>query len=455
MRKFTIFLFLILFVNFIELVKAFDVEISEDKVTIATGEIKEIFINIKSEIDDRIIVYPKELTVWMSIEDIGPIRANENKTIKFILSPFPDSTPGTYKVSLIFSSIKTGETKEKNLFITLLKGTLPIIKEVYMSQKFKAGEDIDANIIIFNPGIKDEKNILLQVRIISSQMKVINEFFDVFDIKTNETKKIEKKIPLKYDLYPGKYYLELVLLKEGNIIEKRVIEFLIEAQPKIEKTIETKDFLFRNRVIITIKNVGNAIAYNESLSINLHPISRLSYKQIYGPKPKFYNNTAVWTFSSINVGEEIIIEYELDYTYILIFLILILLISSYYFYKLRSVIIRKTALKKKDNLIDIVIEVKNNTNKDVEKVVITDRVPILFKIRQVIGPKPIMKSSEKYYEMKWKIGKLKRGEERIISYKVQEIIKVEGELSLPGAEVTYLISNKTFTNKSGNVSLRV
>ncbi|MBU5678484.1 MAG: hypothetical protein QXJ96_02235 [Candidatus Aenigmatarchaeota archaeon] len=454
MRKVLTFLFLVLVINFIELSRAFEVGVSEDKINLNTGELKEIFINIRSEIDDRIIVYPKGLTTWMTIEDIGPIKANENKTIKFILSPFSDSTPGTYKVTLLFSSFKTGESKEKTLFITLLKEMNLLIKEVSISGEFKAGGNLYVNINIFNPGIKDVENILVHSRIISSQMNVIDEFYDTIDIKINETKKIEKRIKIKENLPSGKYYLEVLLFQKGNVIEKRVEEFFIEAQPKIEKTIETKNFLFGKRITINIKNVGNAIAYNESFSINFHPISTLSYKHLYGPKPEFYNNTAVWTFSAIKVGEEVIIEYEVDYTYILIVIILILLATCYYFYKLRSIVIRKTILKKKDNLIDIAIEVKNNTGKDVEKVVIIDRIPILFKIKQVLGPKPLIKSSEKYYELKWKLGKLKKGEERIISYKVQEIIKVEGELSLPGAEVAYSIANKTFTKRAGNVNVR-
>ncbi|MEM5828844.1 MAG: hypothetical protein QW480_01215 [Candidatus Aenigmatarchaeota archaeon] len=456
MRKVLTFLFLVLVINFIELSRAFEVDVSEDKINLNTGELKEIFINIRSEIDDRIILYPKGLTTWMTIEDVGPIKANENKTIKFILSPFSDSIPGTYKVTLLFSSFKTGESKEKTLFITLLKETNLIIKEVSISSDFKAGSNLYVNIKIFNPGIKDVENVLIHSRIISEQRNVIDEFFDIIDIKINETKKIEKIIKIKEDLPPGKYYLEVLLLQKGNVIEKKAEEFFIKAQPKIEKTILTKRFLLEEKVIIYIKNVGNAVAYNETFSINLHPISLLSYKHISGPKPIFYNYTCVWTFPVIKVGEEIIIEYKLDYTYISIVIILILLAVFYYFYKLRSIVIRKTILKRKDNLIDIAIEVKNNTGKDVEKVVIIDRIPIIiFKIKQFLGPKPIIKSSERYYELKWKIGKLKKGEERIISYKVQEIIKVEGKLSLPGPEVTYSISNKTFTKRAGKLDVNL
>ncbi|MEM7816392.1 MAG: hypothetical protein QXZ20_00595 [Candidatus Aenigmatarchaeota archaeon] len=454
MRKDLTFLFLLIIINLVKLSIAFEIEVLDDKITLSVGELKEIFINIRSEIDDRIIVYPKGLTTWMTIEDIGPIKANENKTIKLVLSPFLDSSPGIYKLTLLFSSFRTGETKEKTFFITLLKEIDIKIKDISISGEFKPAGNLEINIDIFNPGIRDIRNILVHSRIISTEMNVIDEFYDFIDIKIEETKRIVKRIKLKEDLKPGRYYLEVVLLRERNIIERKLKEFFIEAQPKIEKTIETKNFLFGKRITINIKNVGNAIAYNESFSINLHPISILSYKHLYGPKPEFHNNTAIWKFSAIKVGEEIIIEYEVDYTYVLIFIILILLAFFFYLYKIRNVVIRKIVLKKKDNTIDIAIEVKNNTGKDVDKVIIIDRIPILFKIKQVLGPKPLIKTSEKYYELKWKLGKLKKGEERIISYKVQEIIKVEGELSLPGAEVAYSISNKTFKNKSGNINVR-
>ncbi|MEM5826253.1 MAG: hypothetical protein QXM64_02590, partial [Candidatus Aenigmatarchaeota archaeon] len=67
MRKVLTFLFLVLVINFIELSRAFEVDVSEDKINLNTGELKEIFINIRSEIDDRIILYPKGLTTWMTI----------------------------------------------------------------------------------------------------------------------------------------------------------------------------------------------------------------------------------------------------------------------------------------------------------------------------------------------------------------------------------------------------
>lgn len=453
MRKTLTFLFLLIVINIIGLSKALEIEVLEDKITLTTGELKEIFINIRSEIDDRIIIYPKGLTTWMTIEDIGPIKANENKTIKFVLSPFFDTTPGTYKVTLTFSSLMTGETKEKSFFITLLKEIGVVIKEVSISGEFKPMGNVEINVDIYNPGIKDVNNILVHTRIISTDMKIVNEFYDVVDIKKEETKKIVKRLILKEDLAPGKYYLEVSLFREGNVIEKKSKEFFVKAQPKIENTTEIKKFLFGERVRIEIKNVGNAIAYNESFVIHFHPISAISYKHLYGPKPIFYNNNAIWTFSQIKVGEEIIIEYELNYNLIVISILLILAIFSYYLYKLRNVVIRKKVLKKKDNLIDIAIEVKNNTGKDIEKVTIIDRIPILFKIKQVTGPKPLVKTTEKYYELKWKLGKLKRGEERIISYKVQEVIKVEGELFLPGVEVIYSIGNRTITNKSGNISV--
>lgn len=453
MRK-TSFLIILIVINIIGLAGAFEIDVLEDKITLTTGEIKEIYINIRSQIEDRIIIYPKGLTTWMTIEDVGPIKANENKSMKLILSPSYDSTPGTYKLSLIFSSFITGESEERSFFITLLRDMNLIIKDFSISGDFKPMGNLEIKAEIYNPGINDAKNILVRYKILSASTEIIDEFYDTIDVKREESIKNIKRIKLKENLSTGKYYLELYLLREGKIIGKKSIDFFIESYPKIEKTVEIKSFLFGNRAIINIKNVGNAIAYNESLVLNLHPISAISYKHISGPNPIFYNNSVFWKFDRIMVGEEIVIEYEVNYNYIFIITVLFLLAFLIYLYKLRSVSVRKKVLKKKDNLIDIAVEVKNNTGKDVEKVIVVDRIPILFKIRQVVGPKPLVKSSERYYELKWKLGKLKKGEERIISYKVQEVIKVEGELSLPAAEVTYSVSNKTFTKKSGNLIFR-
>ena len=456
MKKWFVLLVLCVIVLLSEIGLSSSIEVElEEKITLTTNEVKEILINITSNIDDRIVVYGKGLTTWMTIEDVGFVKANEKKSIKLVLSPSSTTTPGTYKISLIFSSFKTKEIVEKDVFITLLKETEVAIKSLNVYGNLTPLGYARLIIEINNPSLQSANNVIVSAKLISQKGNVIHQFSEIINLNAGETKTLEKTLDIPAKIEAGTYYAEVDIIRDGKLVAKNVREFKIEAKAVLEKDVESSCFAFGKRVLIRIRNIGNAIAYNESFEETFHPISVISFKHISGPTPRFYNNKAYWLIEKIEPGSEVLIAYELNYNYLVLLLILAIIGLSAYVYKLRGVVIRKKVLRKGENLVDIILEIKNNTGRDVEKVVLRDYLPIIFKIKQIIGPKPIIKSEEMGTEIKWRLGKLKKGEERIISYKAQEVIRVEGEITMPSAEISYVISDKTFVNKSGGVVLNI
>jgi hypothetical protein len=432
----------------------FNLTITDEKVTIFTETKYVINISVTSEIDDRILLRQKGITSWMVIEEFGSIKAGETKSIRFIIEPRYDTIPGTYKVNIELESLNTGEKKEITIFITVLRSINARIDSVDVSGLLVPNGSAKIRITLSNPGANHISNILVKCDIKSTYQQVIGYFFEIIDLASGETKIIEKTIDIPINAEPGNYIGSIELYFNGKLINRKDFDFKVSASPIVQKYIFRKPLLFGNYYEIKVENIGNAEAKNLTIVEEIPFLNILSYKQISGPKPRIEKNKIYWNIDKLSPNENIVIEFETNYSHIIILLFVFVGIFLFYLHKLTGVVIKKVLVRRGENSeITIAIEIKNNTGREIRKVEVKDYVPFIFKLRHVEGPKPIYKVQEKHTEIKWKFGSMKPNEEVVVSYRIKPLLIVKGGISLPSAEVRYEIGKKIISKKSSALSI--
>ncbi len=108
----------------------------------------------------------------------------------------------------------------------------------------------------------------------------------------------------------------------------------------------------------------------------------------------------------------------------------------------------------------ILVNVKNRTDKKLKHIVIVDKVPKLLSIDKhtTIGsltPSKIKKNSKHDTLIRWDVGELMPGEERVISYYLKSDLHILGGMTLQPAMATFKIAGKKWTPRSNRVHVAI
>ncbi|MEM7826949.1 MAG: hypothetical protein QXQ40_01850 [Candidatus Aenigmatarchaeota archaeon] len=453
MKKYALVLLFLLSFSATTYASTFSFSVSPESLTVSAGSSGKVELNVISDIDDRFIMHVNGLLPWMTMENIGFINAGTQKTYNLYFSPYYDTSPGIYKLSISLESLNTKETIEKNVFITVIREVQAKISKIFISGDLRPKGTLNIKIDVVNLGIVPLQELLVKYSIYSPNTKVWEYSANIDEISPNEIRGIEDTITLEPGCKPGTYSLRAEIFYKERTLDSEIQHFDIISTPLIEKDIKTKPFFIGKQYEIKITNVGNTKAEDFTLIENIGEFDSKFYQQLLGPKPEITQGRAKWIIREINPGEEVIIKFNINYSSLFIVIIIVILVLYFYLFGIKRVIIKKDIIKsKKTREFTVALEIKNKTKGIVNRIILKDRVPIIFKIKSFTGPEPTIKTFDKDMELTWKFTKLKIDEEVILSYKLHPIISVEGGIKLPKAEIKYNIDEKTFTNRSNSCS---
>jgi len=436
MRKYlVVLLVLVLFVNS---AMAFDFSLSSDKVPVSAGDTGSVDILVNSAIDDFLIISIDGITTWTTTPTNIPVLARQPAKATIYLSPYNWSSPTLYKMVVKLESMNTKEVIERNLSV-IVKTSNVAIEDMLVDGLLKPEGQGNLQIFVKNYENKDvNTELVYTVTDPSGDVFLTNREAMAFGSK--EFRIVQKQMNFP-ECFKAGVYKVLTELREGNNKLFSVEDtFKIDGEFKVAVEKREKQEFLRTNVAITIKNTGN-IAGTTSVSEKIWGSLFFS-----GDLPTTIGNEYIWSVSLASC-ETKVIKYSIDYTIIPVILI-IALVLFYVFFRLRTVWLRKYIIQKQviEKGVEFTVGIEFKAHASVKDVEIKDFVPAVFKV--VDAGKATKHESHAGTELVWKFNELKRGEERIVSYKIVPLLSVTGSVKLPRTSIAFNYLGKRIERKT-------
>lgn len=440
-------------VAFAGMASAFTLDTSAQEASVDVEQIATFEFTINSDTADRFSVHTDGLKPWMTIEEIGTVEAGIPKTFHLYASPSYMIASGTYGVKVLAKSELTNETKERTVFITVLKSVFASIDKVYISGSLQPAGYADIKVNIKNLDVIAMNNIEI-IATLSSPSGIIGSFNQTIEqLNPMESKTVQRIISLPPGAEAGKYSLSVSAFYKKKIFNQKTQEFDVISIPVISKDYSEGVVFIGREKSIEVTNYGNAAAGTTKVEERIGGIESYFFFQVRGPHPEMANGLSVWEIESIEPGKTVRITYQINYLPLLIIIAMFLIALWFVLFNVRVIEVRKSVMKKSDDDISVSIEIKNMTGKELDSVILKDTIPLIFRVKSFTGLPPVRKRDEQGFALIWRIKKLKPAEERVFSYKIVPVIKVAGSMKLPSAKIMYKMMRTVFVKKSGTPSV--
>ncbi len=228
----------------------------------------------------------------------------------------------------------------------------------------------------------------------------------------------------------------------GGVVQTEETSVVVVLPPEVPTEIvkKTEDpGIFTNTIQYKINNLDsmeNEVVVSDPIFISryLYDFSKVpdSYQYVEG------DEVAGWSCNLAPQGEEgdscsfsMVVHYWVIYA-----IVLMLIFIAYGVYRIMEMPRIKKVHMKKGDVHSIHIHVMNNSNKPIDHVIVSDKVPAVLKLVGDYTVKPTsVKKCNSAICIKWDIGKLKPKEDRVLTYKVKPVMEVEGGISLPSVQI--------------------
>ncbi|RMG82112.1 MAG: hypothetical protein D6707_03560, partial [Bacteroidetes bacterium] len=296
---------------------------------------------------------------------------------------------------------------------------------------------------VTNIGDTRLENVVLNGSVVSP-VGTIKKIESVFSVNPEDTKVVENVVPLRPGAPGGEYKIFIKLFHNGKEIDSNEQTFLVQEKAIVEETIQKNYMLTGFKKTIKVKNNGNIFADRYSVYDAISGFDKIFF---VGDEPDdITDDIAVWKIINLEPGQEVVIEYRIDYLPLYILFVAIAAGLWFFFSKFRTLRILKHILQKKHikegEEFTVAIELKNSTGSRVTDIEVVDFVPNIFKLKLLKGPKPIKRKSEIGTELIWSIDQMSYGEERVLTYKIIPTFGVSGRVRLPTTILRYRYGGK-------------
>jgi uncharacterized repeat protein (TIGR01451 family) len=382
-------------------------------------------------------------------DKVVSIKQGATKTLKFMVTPLKNLTPGIYYVPLYVDG-SLGDKKDLALKIYLSPigpaGYAPAVKvTVDMPTKINPQEPISVKLILENRNKLNLSNVEVKL---NSEMEGFQKS-TVVDIDPLGRKVVEMTIAPNPHQQPKEYYLEISLLRWGESF--KVVDQKVEVVPLVPAfsvtDLQEDNVFLKIYRDFTIENGGNVLNTQKVL----YPVSFLEGILTQGDVKVVKENGQrylMWELT-LNPGETTQKQVATNYRLLLYLFIITALVVGFYLYVRSPITIKKTAsIVKKDDKgatseIKVVIEVKNPSSKTVKDVTLTDIIPgyAVFEKNSsddnAILPQKTTHSKEGT-KVHWTLSELDGKDHRVMNYHMKAKLNILGSVRLPRASAEFV-----------------
>ncbi len=218
----------------------------------------------------------------------------------------------------------------------------------------------------------------------------------------------------------------------------------------------TKGFLILTMLMQKTNN-GNVVVNSQTV-IKKNIISRLF--TTFSPEPDMVNRQGLLVYytweNQIEPGDTLTITTTTNWLlplFIVLFVIAIIILVKQYSKTALSLEKRVSYVRAKGGEFALRVNVTVKARKFVEKVTVTERLPLLVKLYEKFGAEKPVRIDEKSRRIEWHFDKLLPGEMRTLSYIIYSKVGVLGRFALPVARAVYQREGKVYEAGSNQAFL--
>lgn len=356
---------------------------------------------------------------------------SENTTVN--LYGDQDIPAGRYGFQIFVSEIGT----DRNIKISdyyLIERSYSLIfssfnkdKEVYMP-----GDQVKTSVQVKNIG----GSTIEDYRINSTLFNQKNDV-EGLEIINRAERSYDFTFQVPEDMKPGTEVLETDIYRDGSLESSISRSIEIGSSEQVDVAEKTSNRVITMTKTLSVNNTGNV---NTTTELTQEVPGYLTPFTNYSPEPDNITSQNDSTIISWNVdtspGQQKTVSYTVNYWVPL--LILAGLTSLLVMYKRfnQDVSFEKHVAKSEDGEITINIEIENNSSTAIEDLKVKDFIPNIAQVEKTFEfAKPSIRTKNEGTELTWDLDVLEPGDQRVLEYKIRPQIEVEGEVTLPGAEL--------------------
>lgn len=285
----------------------------------------------------------------------------------------------------------------------------------------------------------------------------------ILNLIGNEKDVLEFQVAPNPNIKEGDYVADIIIMLGDKQLLNKHLTLIVGRYADLQEVSEPAEGFLILGERATLTNNGNAV-------IEQIYRKRLSWLQSkftsYSPEPTLVmegNDGFIyveWEYK-FQPGETRTFEYSTDYRTPLIYaIVFVIIFGGIYLLRRKDLLITKRALSLHTTagnlaIIKILITLKNNGNAGINDIKVMDKVPAMIKAPVEFGMiKPSsVKNMGEHIVLMWNIPHLKKGEENVISYKIEGRVNILDTILLPAAMAKFGLGTKKKVFSSKSVSL--
>lgn len=438
---------IVLLLPSIAIAATFDVSVTQPEPTF-TGGTAFALLEINNSIDESLFGGSQPLAVspantWATIENPTlTVAQGKSETMRVRLNVAKDAKPGTYQYTMIVEKIARNEKIEKTFSLTVKqRDKWAVTKNLKLSCV-----QCEDSLSLFTDVVNVGKNRIDDVKIVLTAPKKTQEL-TVGSLEAGESKSLTAFIDIS-GLDPTSYTITAETVSGSQSMDREQVGFAIPKEKTVN--IERKEVVtpWSKSVELVATNTGNALTeYNVRSQVTDTFWATVTYSQPPVSKGDIYT----WLVK-LGPGESTTITYTEFYWPAIIVIAIIIIGILYVYFFFTSISVSKKAVKHGGD-ISVSMLVKNK-GVTVDGVTIRDVIPEDFILSGTFETlKPIVRKIGSGTEAIWRLGTIRRGEERLLHYKIKPRGIVTGEHSLPSAHLTARKGANTITTISNHANI--
>lgn len=361
------------------------------------------------------------------------LQPGESKNTTIMLQADQEMSSGRYGFTVFASEIGTSQNVRIDDYFRVERGYSLIFSSFDTNKNsYRPGEPVEISVQVKNIGgrtIDDYKvnSSFLNQSVEKEGLNIINE--------AERSYNLAFQIPER--MSPGTEIVDISVYRQEQLDSSisRSIEIASDENVEVDQT--TSNRVITSTTTMNLNNTGNI---NSTTSVKESVPGYLAPVTTFSPQPNNISsvqNSQVFTWDvETEPGQNVSVGYTVHYWIPL--LLVSGLIAAILLYKrlTAGIHFEKHVTKTEDGLVTVNIEIENTSSNAVEDLSVVDFVPNIASVDKSFQfAKPSIRKKNDGTQLKWSLDNLEPGDQRILEYSIQPHVEVEGEVTLPSAEL--------------------
>ncbi len=421
-------------------------------------------INITNTHDSQDLVRfnkPRQFSRWMSVSrSLIRIRSGETETTELTIQAPREVELGEYQTNFsVFSVDYEDISASGELCFIVLRDYSMIVRDFSIErEEYGPRDEVLTSVTVENDGTKDFDDGEFIIEITRDGEKFATEL-EEFELETGKSKTVTISVDLEEHQSPGTYKVNYEVRGAGHEIQtgEQSFEVLEMADYDVSEDSDGR-YLIRTKSI-NAENRGNTVEEKDIRRTVMFPLSLLTTAEEAEVTREGLHTVYTWNIE-LEPGQSTQLRYQINYWPLYILIVLIALIAFRLFLYMKAPVVKKEVVKSQvsedKRVLTISLHVKNRFFGSAKNVILEDSVPSVTRILDEFDTvKPDIDRKEDETTLRWKLGEMKAGDDRVIHYKVKVLVESIDELIFPEAKVRGAVGQRTFERSSSKVKLGV